>query len=107
MDSYQNYIDGRWVAARSGQTFANHNPATGAELGRFPNSGADDVAAAAEAAARALPEWKAYPAPKRGEILYRVAQTMLERKEELARDLTEEMGKVIAEARGDCRKAST
>jgi alpha-ketoglutaric semialdehyde dehydrogenase len=104
VDTYQNFIDGQWVAARSGRTFANENPATGEAISAFPDSGADDVATAAEAAAKALPMWKAFPAPKRGEILYRVAQMMHDRKEELARDLTEEMGKVIAEARGDVQE---
>jgi acyl-CoA reductase-like NAD-dependent aldehyde dehydrogenase len=104
VDSYQNYIDGQWVAARGGGTFVNENPATGEPLGTFPDSGAEDVAAAAEAAARALPKWKAFPAPKRGEILFRVAHLMEVRKEELARQLTEEMGKVIAEARGDVQE---
>ena len=104
MDSYQNYIDGQWVAARSGRTFNNENPATGAVLATFPDSRAEDVAAAAEAAEKALPKWKAFPAPKRGEILFRVAHLLEQRKEELARDLTEEMGKVIAEARGDVQE---
>ncbi len=104
MDSYQNYIDGQWVNATSGRTFADENPATREVIGTFPDSGAEDVAAAAEAAARALPKWKATPAPKRGEILFRVAQMMQQRKEELARELTEEMGKVIAEARGDVQE---
>jgi aldehyde dehydrogenase (NAD+) len=104
MQSFQNYIDGQWVNARSGKTFNNENPATGEVLGAFPDSGAEDVAAAAEAAARALPAWKAFPAPKRGEILFHVAQMLRERKEELARDLTDEMGKVIAEARGDVQE---
>ncbi|MBI2760740.1 MAG: aldehyde dehydrogenase family protein [Chloroflexi bacterium] len=104
MDTYQNFIDGQSVAAKSGRTFVNENPATREAISAFPDSGADDVAAAAEAAVRALPKWKAVPAPKRGEILYRVAQMMHDRKEELARDLTEEMGKVIAEARGDVQE---
>ena len=104
MDSYQNYVDGQWVSAHGGRTFTNENPATGEALGTFPDSRAEDVAAAAEAAERALPKWKATPAPKRGEILYRVARMMEQRKEELARELTEEMGKVIAEARGDVQE---
>jgi alpha-ketoglutaric semialdehyde dehydrogenase len=104
VDSYQNFIDGQWVSARSGKTFTNENPATGEALASFPDSRAEDVAAAAEAAARALPGWKNTPAPHRGEILLRVARMLEERKEELARDLTTEMGKVIAEARGDVQE---
>lgn len=103
-DSYLNYIDGQWVAARDGRTFTNENPATGEPLATFPDSTKDDIAAAAGSAARALPEWKATPAPKRGEILFRVAQLLHDRKEELARQLTEEMGKVLPEARGDVQE---
>ena len=82
----QNYIDGKWQAAKSGATFENRNPATGAVLHEVANSGAADVAEAAAAAEAAFPEWRATPAPKRGEILFRAAQLLLERKEELARD---------------------
>jgi acyl-CoA reductase-like NAD-dependent aldehyde dehydrogenase len=105
METYANYIGGAWVPARSGRTFANENPATGEVLGFFPDSGRDDVAAAAGAAAEALPRWRALPAPRRAEILFRAAHLIEQRKEELARDLTLEMGKVIAEARGDVQEA--
>lgn len=104
MDSFQNYIDGRWRPARSGKTFVNENPATGDSLGTFPDSGSEDVAAAAEAAAQALPAWRATPAPRRAEILYRVAQLLVARKDELARSLTIEMGKVLKEAAGDVQE---
>ncbi len=104
MDSFQNYIDGQWVSARSGHTFTNHNPASGAALGRFPDSSVEDVAAAADAANRALPSWRATPAPQRAEILYRVAAMMRERKDDLARALTTEMGKVLKEAAGDVQE---
>jgi acyl-CoA reductase-like NAD-dependent aldehyde dehydrogenase len=104
MDTYYNYIDGQWVPAKSGRTFVRENPATGEPLAAFPNSDRDDVAAAAEAAARALAKWKATPAPKRGEILFRAGQMLIERKEELARDIVLEMGKVLPEARGDVQE---
>src|SRR3972149_4636540 len=62
------------------------------------------AAAAIRAAALALPAWRATPAPKRGEILYRFGALMAEHKERLARAMTREMGKVLAEARGDVQE---
>jgi len=102
---YDNYIGGRWVPARDGRTFDNINPATGEVLGTFPRSGPADVADAVSAAVSALEQWRATPAPRRGEILFRAAELLVARKEEYARELTEEMGKVIKEARGDVQEA--
>jgi acyl-CoA reductase-like NAD-dependent aldehyde dehydrogenase len=99
-----NYIGGRWQPAASGRYFENCNPATGELLHRVADSTEQDVDAAARAAAEALPRWRAVPAPKRGEILFRAGQLLVERKEELARELTEEMGKVIKEARADIQE---
>ncbi|MFQ5879278.1 MAG: aldehyde dehydrogenase family protein [Dehalococcoidia bacterium] len=104
MNSYHNYIGGRWVPAKGGATFANENPATGEVLGYFPASGAEDVAAAVGAAAKAVPAWQATPAPRRAEILFRAAEIMIQRKEEMARDVTLEMGKVLKEGRGDIQE---
>ena len=103
--SYENYVNGRWVAARSGESFERENPANGEIIGRFPDSGPEDVAEAVGAAAAAWPRWRDTPAPKRGEILFRAAELLRDRKEELARDVTVEMGKVLAEARGDVQEA--
>src|SRR5688572_1782398 len=99
--TYQNYIGGRWVDGKSGQTFENRNPATGELLGLYPRSNTEDVDAAVRAARQAQRAWALTPAPRRGEILYRAGQIMIERKEELARLMTREMGKVLKEARGD------
>ena len=64
---YKNYVDGEWVASRSGQTFENRNPANTDDLiGVFQQSTADDVAAAIAAAARAYERWRLVPAPMRG-----------------------------------------
>ena len=71
-EKFLNYIGGQWVPAKSGRTFANTNPATGAHLGDFPESDADDVAAAVAAARAAMRAWQLTPAPKRGELLYRL-----------------------------------
>jgi aldehyde dehydrogenase (NAD+) len=102
--TYQNYIGGEWVDAASGQTSENRDPATGELIGRFPRSGAEDVNRAVAAARKAFDGWRLTPAPKRGEILYRVGQLLAERKEEIARALTREMGKVLVEARGDVQE---
>ncbi|HEY7516213.1 MAG TPA: aldehyde dehydrogenase family protein [Vicinamibacteria bacterium] len=104
--SFGNYMAGAWVPAASGKTFENRNPADGAELiGRFADSGPEDVEKAVAAAKAAAPAWRALPAPKRGEILYRAAEILVRRKEELSRDMTREMGKVLDETRGDVQEA--
>jgi aldehyde dehydrogenase (NAD+) len=101
---YQNFIDGRWVPARSGRTFFNHDPATGEILGEYPASGSEDLNDAVSAAANAYRGWRLTPAPKRAEILYRAGEIIRERKEELARAMTREMGKILAETRGDVQE---
>ena len=104
MVDFKNYINGRWVESSTGASYVRENPATGEPIGTFTKSGPADVDAAVSAASEAFKSWRLYPAPKRGEILYRVGQLLIERKEELARMMTEEMGKVIAEARGDVQE---
>jgi acyl-CoA reductase-like NAD-dependent aldehyde dehydrogenase len=105
VDSVKNYINGDWVSARSGEVFDSFNPATGTLFARAPLSSADDVNAAVAAAKSAYREWRLMPAPRRGEVLFRVAQILEARKEALARTMTQEMGKVISEARGDVQEA--
>ena len=103
--TYQNYINGVWQAAKSGKTFQSLNPANPSDVvGLFAASGKEDVDLAVAAAKKAYESWRLFPAPKRAEILYRAGQIFVERKEELARELTREMGKVIAEARGDVQE---
>src|SRR2546423_14632669 len=103
---YKNYIGGEWVESRSGKTFENQNPAdTGDVIGIFQASNADDVNDAVEAAQAAWEKWRLVPAPKRAEVLYRCGEILTERKEDCARDMTREMGKVISEARGDVQEA--
>lgn len=102
---YRNYIAGQWVTALSGEVFPSFNPANSEVIGEVPKSERADVERAVAAAAEAFPRWRKVPAPKRGEILYRVARMLEENKERLARLLTCEMGKVIAEARGDVQEA--
>jgi aldehyde dehydrogenase (NAD+) len=101
----RNAIGGEWVAAASGATFETVSPATGDSLGSFPRSGPEDVDRAVAAAKEAFRSWRLVPAPKRGEILMRFAQLLVGEKEELAQLMTREMGKVVAEARGDVQEA--
>lgn len=103
---YQNLIGGQWVAAKSGKTFLNINPANHEDvIGEFALSGAEDVSAAVAAAEHAYQSWRLVPAPKRAEILYRTGELLTERKEEYARAMTREMGKVLSETRGDVQEA--
>jgi alpha-ketoglutaric semialdehyde dehydrogenase len=103
---YKNLIGGEWLESRSGQTFENQNPANTKDIvGIFPRSNKDDVNEAVEAATKAFERWRLTPAPRRGEIIYRCAQILQERKEDYARDMTREMGKVLKETRGDVQEA--
>ena len=104
-DTVQNYIGGNWIQAQSGETFPTHNPATEEIIAVAPTSSASDVDAAVKAAKAAFKNWRLTPAPRRGEILFKVAQLLAERKEQLAHLMTQEMGKILAETRGDVQEA--
>ncbi len=102
---FQNFIDGKWVDALSGQTFENRNPARWDEVvGIFPKSGKEDVERAVQSARRAFEKWRLVPAPKRGDIMRKVGDLLVAKKEDLARQMTREMGKVLAETRGDVQE---
>src|ERR1017187_9780669 len=104
--TYHNLIGGAWVPAASGKTLLNLNPADHADaVGAFPASHGEDVAAAVAAAKAAFASWRLVPAPKRAEILVRAGILLQERKEQYAREMTREMGKVLAETRGDVQEA--
>jgi acyl-CoA reductase-like NAD-dependent aldehyde dehydrogenase len=104
--TYRNFVDGDWVVSSSGQTFENRNPANTDDLvGVFQQSNGADARAAIEAAARAYEHWRLVPAPLRAEILFKAAQIIAARKEDFARDMTREMGKVLSETRGDVQEA--
>ncbi len=104
-NKYQNFINGSWVDAVSGETFENRNPARWNEIvGTFPKSGKEDVDAAVKAARSAFEKWRLVPAPKRGDIMRSVGDIMMRRKEEIAQLMTREMGKVISETRGDVQE---
>src|SRR2546421_7453846 len=103
--TFKNFIGGEWVDAASGETFESLSPATGETLGVFPRSGPEDVDRAVAAAKTAWEDWRLVPAPKRGEILFRFGQLLIEEKDDLADLMTHEMGKVKAEAAGDVQEA--
>jgi acyl-CoA reductase-like NAD-dependent aldehyde dehydrogenase len=98
-------IGGKWVTPPGATRFTTHNPTDGSVVGSFVSATPADVKAAVDAAAAAYPKWKATPPPARGEILLRTATILKERKEEIARIVTREMGKVIAEGRGDVQES--
>src|SRR3977135_860776 len=103
---FKNFINGQWVESRSGKAYENRNPANTDELiGMFVSSTDEEVDAAVDAAKEAYKTWRLMPAPKRAEILFRAAELLLQRKEEFSKDMTREMGKVLAETRGDVQEA--
>jgi alpha-ketoglutaric semialdehyde dehydrogenase len=103
---YQNFIGGEWKSTHSGETFISTNPARTSEIiGHYQKSNAADLEDALEAATKAQPAWEAIAAPARGDVLYRAAQILEGRQEELAQLMTREMGKVLKETRGDVQIA--
>jgi acyl-CoA reductase-like NAD-dependent aldehyde dehydrogenase len=103
---FKNFIDGEWVESQSGETFEDRNPADNREVvGIFQRSNKADVDAAVDAAAQAFKKWRLVPAPRRAEMVFRAAEILIERKEDHARDMTREMGKVLKETRGDVQEA--
>ncbi|HXT36667.1 MAG TPA: aldehyde dehydrogenase family protein, partial [Chloroflexota bacterium] len=100
--TYMNLINGEWVAAASGETFEDTNPADQRQvLGRFPSSGEQDVMRAIDAAEAALPGWRGASPLARGTVLLKAAAILESRADEVARDLTLEEGKTLAEAKGE------
>ncbi|MEM9664334.1 MAG: aldehyde dehydrogenase family protein [Bacteroidota bacterium] len=103
---FSNYINGAWTDAITGATFTDINPARHRDvIGTFPESGAADVDAAAQAAHEAFASWSRLPAPERGLILHRIGDVLTERKDELAFEMTREMGKPFFETKGDVQEA--
>jgi acyl-CoA reductase-like NAD-dependent aldehyde dehydrogenase len=99
------FIGGKWVTPKGTQRFSTRNPATGEELASFVAGRPEDVSNAVAAAQKAFPGWRDTPAPKRGEILLRAAQILRERKEVVGRIVTQEMGKILPEGRGDVQES--
>jgi alpha-ketoglutaric semialdehyde dehydrogenase len=102
---FKNLIGGRRAAPSTGKYFENRNPANTRDLiGSFPDSGPEDIEAAVREAEDGFRLWSRVPAPARGDVLRRVGDLLTERKEQIARAMTREMGKVLAETRGDVQE---
>src|SRR6266700_2758088 len=104
-ENFKNFIAGEWVAPATGAYFENRNPADRDDvIGCFPRSGPEDVKRAVAAAQRGFAQWSKTPAPLRGDVLHRVGDLLVQRKDEIARAMTREMGKITAETRGDVQE---
>ena len=104
-ETHHNYVGGAWSAAAGGAVFEDRNPADERDLiGSFPDSGADDVAAAVEAVSSAWPAWAAASPEVRADVLFKAADIMARRADEIAAELTREEGKTVTEARNEARR---
>ena len=101
---FANYINGEWVT--SSRTFEDRNPANIDEVvAVFAKGAATDMEAAAAAAEAALPGWASMPAPARGNILYKAADILEKKFDQLGAEMTREEGKTLPEAKGEVRRA--
>lgn len=100
----KNYIGGQWLEPDNGRYIQDLDPGNGEIIAEVPASSAHDAEQAIEAARQAYDGWRKFPAPKRGEILFKVGQLLKDRKHELAQKMTREMGKVYTEAAGDVQE---
>jgi len=105
LQEYKLFINGEWVDSGTGETFSDINPATLEIIAHLQKASVDDVSHAVESAEEAFDLWSSTPAPLRGKILFRAARMLEEQKEELSRLMTQEMGKILKEARGDVQEA--
>ncbi|ALJ35479.1 NADP-dependent succinate-semialdehyde dehydrogenase I [Azospirillum brasilense] len=104
---FQGFVDGRWIDADSGKTVEVTNPADGSVLGSVPMMGADETRRAIDAAERAWPAWRALTAKERAKTLRTWFDLMMANQEDLARIMTAEQGKPLAEARGEVAYAAS
>jgi len=101
-ESYQNYINGEWRASSTGETVASVNPANRHDIvGIVPNSGRDDLESAVAAADAARKAWRKLAGPARGQFLYKAAEILESRLDDIAATMTREMGKTFGEAKGE------
>jgi len=103
---FKNLINGVWKSSSDGKFSENRNPANWKDdlIGMFPLSTKADVEEAVASAKEAFKKWRLIPAPKRGDVLKEVGDIMLKRKDEIAFEMTREMGKVFAETKGDTQE---
>ncbi|HTZ61679.1 MAG TPA: aldehyde dehydrogenase family protein [Thermoplasmata archaeon] len=99
------FIGGKWTSPAAAKRFETINPATREPVASFVAGTPEDVDRAITAATKAFPAWKETPAPKRGDILLEAARILKQRKPEVGRIVTQEMGKVIAEGLGDVQES--
>ena len=105
MTTFKNFIGGQWADPSNGEYFENTNPAdTRDVIGKFPRSDKSEVERAVASAKKGFAMWKRTPAPARGDVLRRVGDLLVKRKEEIASLMTREMGKPLAETRGDVQE---
>ena len=105
MRLFKNFIAGAWVEPSTGAYFDNVNPADTTDvIGRFPLSARADVDKAVASAQRGFERWRRTPAPARGDIIRRVGDILVRRKDEIADLMTREMGKPLTETRGDVQE---
>jgi malonate-semialdehyde dehydrogenase (acetylating)/methylmalonate-semialdehyde dehydrogenase len=104
VDEVRDYVGGAWRRPSSDVGTDVLNPATGEIIGRSPAGSSADVGAAVDAAAAAFPEWRSVPPAERIQYLFRLKQLLDEHFEEIARTITTENGKTLAEARGELRR---
>ncbi len=103
--TFKNFIGGQWVEPATGEYFENRNPADRDDLiGNFPRSDARDVQRAVESARRGFEQWRRTPAPARGDVMRRAGDLLVQRKDEIADLMTREMGKPLAETKGDVQE---
>lgn len=106
MSVYRNFVGGEWVESRSGDEIPNLNPANTSDvIGTLRLATREEARAAVDAAVKAQKQWRKVPAPERGRVLLRALRILGERKDEIARALTREEGKILREARGEVQKA--
>ena len=106
VETFYNYINGKWTPSAGGESFENVNPADTRDcVGRFPVSTAEDVERAVASARGAFDHWRRTPAPRRAEILFRLGEILIRNKETFAAQMTREMGKVLKETGGDVQEA--
>jgi succinate-semialdehyde dehydrogenase/glutarate-semialdehyde dehydrogenase len=103
----QCYINGQWVAGTDGKTFSVLNPATGESIAEIADVGGEETRQAIEAADRAMQDWKARPAKERANLLRAWYDLIMANQEDLARLMTMEQGKVLAESRGEIAYAAS
>src|SRR5882672_8442397 len=106
MDTYRNFIGGKWIESSSSRTVNNVNPANTDDIvGTVRQATREEARAAVDAASDAFQSWRKTPAPSRGKIVGKAARLMEEAKEELAQILTREEGKTLAESRGELQRS--